>query len=253
MHRLKKLSLIAGVLALCLVFTSIGAGAKSYKTKKNKKGYAIASGYDYGKPVPKADTQPLGYMNDAAVFGDSRTEGLYLYTDLKDTKAQKYCDIGLNCETVLTKKFKTVSGKKATAIQHLKANKKSINKVYFLFGLNELGWSETTFIKNYKKLIVTVRDIIPDAIIYVGEIIPVTKSKDLTDKVHNNWKVRSFNRELKKLCEQEQIFFIETYPLMTDGEGNLPEGISSDGIHFGSTFTKKWLNLLLSRTVELKK
>ena len=59
----------------------------------------------------------------------------------------------------------------------------------------------------------------------------------------------------KEYCqgEQEQIFFIETYPLMTDGEGNLPEGISSDGIHFGSTFTKKWLNLLLSRTVELKK
>ncbi len=252
---LKKGRKILAFFLIACTLLAVGsvAGAKSYKKAKNKNGYLVASGYDYSLSVPKASPQGVGYLNDAAIFGDSRTEGLFLYTDIKNTRAQKYCDIGLNCQTVLTKKFKTVSGKDATALQHLKSKKKTINKVYFLFGLNELSWNKETFISNYKKLIKEVRKIVPNAIIYIQSIIPVTKSKSLTDSSHNNTKIKAFNEALGQLAEEQQIFFIDTSPYMTDAEGNLPEGISSDGIHFGATFSRNWLNFLLTRTVEVKK
>ncbi len=242
--------------SVCLVLT-LGArpelvSAEKYKKDKTKQGYLLAKDYDYSKPVAKGKTVGSKHWGEAAIFGDSRTEGLFLYTDIAKYGAKKYCDIGLNCQSVLSKKFIKTSSGNVKALSHLKSNKKSVKRVYFLFGLNELVWKTETFIKNYKKLISEVRKIVPQAEIYVQSVLPVTKSKNNTDSVHNNSKIKAFNAAIRAMCKAEKLFYIDFYSILTDSEGNLPEGISSDGIHFDSAFTNKWLKLLSSRTVELK-
>ena len=41
-------------------------------------------GYDYTQPAPASETAELSYFSDALFIGDSRTEGLQLYSGISD-------------------------------------------------------------------------------------------------------------------------------------------------------------------------
>ena len=236
------------------VFSPVDAASKfkTYEKTTTSSGAIKAKGYNYSKAVPQNGKQSASYFNSAAFFGDSRTVDLYIYSSLKETKAKPYCDVGLNVSTALTKKFVNYSGKKVTALYALKKNKKSIKSVYLMFGLNELGWGVSGFIKAYKKLINEIRAIVPNAVIYVQSILPVTKSRDRSDDVHNNKRIKKFNKELKKMCNTKRVFYIDAYNIMTNSKGYLPESAASDGIHFNSSCCEKWLTYLKKRTVVIK-
>lgn len=53
--------------------------------------------YDYSMPVPQSEAVSEEYFDDAVFIGDSRTEGLIMYTDLPNTTA--YTDKGLMVDT----------------------------------------------------------------------------------------------------------------------------------------------------------
>lgn len=253
---IKKISKFttAATLTLCIFLSGTCVFAEdTYTTYKKvmEKGVATAFGYDYTKPVPKNIAKGLDYFGDAVFLGDSRTVDLMIYSKVKETKAKAYCDIGLNVNTVFQKKFVSVKGKKVTAIEALKANKKKYSKVYIMFGINELGFeSVETFIKSYGKLVDTVRKINPDAVVYVQSILPVTKSKDQTSDKFNNHRAKKFNVYIREMCEQKKVFFIDAYSAFEGADGYLPEAIASDGIHFGPSVCDNWLTYLANRTLE---
>ena len=245
-------------LSLCTLISSGGQvfaedTYTTYKMAKEGK-VAYAEGYDYSKPVPKNLAKSLGYFNDAAFVGDSRTVDLMIYSKVKKTSALAYCDVGLNVNTVFEKKFLTVKKKKVTAPEALKANKKKYTKVYLMFGINELGFDSVEgFIKSYKKLIDSVRKINPEAIIYVQSVLPVAKSKDQTSNLFTNRRAKKYNTYIKEMCEEKKVFFIDAYSAFEGANGYLPEAIASDGIHFRADVCDNWLTYLANHTLEYKK
>lgn len=234
-------------------FSAFSAGkTKVYEKIKTKNGAIKAKDYEYSLPVPLEAQKEDDFMDKAAFLGDSRTVDLFIYSSLGKTKAKPYCDVGLNVQTVFTKRFLNQDGQLLTAIEAMKLNKKSINKAYLMFGINELGYNVDEFIRLYKKLIDEIRKINPNTVIYVQSILPVSKSKDNSDKLHNNQNIRIFNEEIRKMCELKKVFYVDAYNVTANGEGYLPEHTAYDGVHFKSDYCEKWYDYLKKHTVTIK-
>lgn len=227
--------------------------AETYKIKKAEKtGYLLADGYDYSKPVKNNKAVDMSYFNDALILGDSRTVDLMIYTNISKTKILPYCDVGLNISTVYTKQFVNIGGVKYSATEALKKNKDKFKKAYLMFGLNELGYtSVSAFRDQYKKLINTVKSANKDAVIYVQAIIPVSKQKDLSSETFNNRRVEKFNKVIKQLCEDEQVFYLDFCDNFKNTEGYLADDAAYDGIHFKPDYCTGWLDLIRTHTVNL--
>ena len=177
-----------------------------------------------------------------AFIGDSRTQGFIMYNGLKDV--QDYSYVGLMVDTAVSKKFvKTSNGEKITLLEDMKG--KNIKRVYIMLGVNELGWSYPQVFKSkYKELIKEIKKIKPNAQIYVQSIIPVTKSRDKSDKYFNNTRIEQYNKLVKEVASEENVEYLNVQSALVNSESYLPEETSPDGIHIGKSYCEKWLEYL---------
>lgn len=186
-------------------------------------------------------------MNETVAFiGDSRTQGFIMYNGLKDV--QDYSYIGLMVDTAVSKEFvKTSNGEKITLLQDMK--NKNIKKVYIMLGVNELGWSYPSVFKlKYEELIDEIKKVKPSCEIYVQSIIPVTKSKDQSDKIYNNTNIKKFNSLIKEVANEKGVKYLDVQSALVNSQGYLPEDASPDGIHISPSYCKKWLNYIKSNS-----
>ncbi len=184
----------------------------------------------------------VNFDSTVAFIGDSRTQGFIMYNGLK--KVQDYSYIGLMVDTAISKEFiKTNDGNKITILEDMK--NKDIQKVYIMLGLNELGWSYPQVFKlKYGELIDEIRKIKPNCTIYLQSIIPVTESKDKSDKIFNNKNVDEFNKLIQELSSEKNVKYLDVKSALVDEKGFLPEEASTDGIHIDIDYCKKWLDYL---------
>lgn len=202
--------------------------------------------YDYSMPVPQSEAVSEEYFDDAVFIGDSRTEGLIMYTDLPNTTA--YTDKGLMVDTVFTKPVIKRDGKQITVMDALRETE--FGKVYIMFGINETGWSyDYVFIEKYGKLIDEIREINPEASIYVQEIIPVTRKVSDTHSYVKNSKINEYNELIREMAQEKKIYYIDVGNAVADEDGCLPENAAVDGIHLKKTYCEMWLDYLKTHTV----
>lgn len=177
-----------------------------------------------------------------AFIGDSRTQGFIMYNGLKNV--QDYSYIGLMVDTAVTKKFiKTDNGEKITLLEDMK--NKDINRVYIMLGVNELGWVYPQVFKlKYGELVDKIKQVKPNCKIYLQSIIPVTKSRDKSDKIFNNKKINEFNTLIKEVSNEKNVEYLDVASALKDSEGYLPEEASTDGIHVGKKYCEKWLSYI---------
>lgn len=201
---------------------------------------------EYAKPVLETDPVDSDYFEDAVFIGDSRTEGMLLFTGLSDTIS--YAEKGLTVDTVFTKPVVKRDGKKITVMDALRET--DFKKVYIMFGINETGWAYSElFINKYSKIIDEIKDINPKAIIYIQEILPVTETVSKTHSYITNKKIYEFNKLLRKLANDQNVYYIDVGKAVSDNNGCLPEDAANDGIHLKKSYCIKWLDYLKSHTV----
>lgn len=204
------------------------------------------AGYNYAEPVPESQPAENRYFDDAVLIGDSRTEGLVLYTGLSN--ALSYTHKGLTVETVFTKPVVNRNGAKLSVVDALRQT--DFGKVYIMLGINETGWPhDRVFIEKYGRLIDELQAINPQAVIYVQEILPVSNSVSQTHRYVTNEKIRAFNTLIRQMAEEKQIYYIDTGTAVSDADGSLPEAAASDGIHLKKPYCEKWLAYLKTHTV----
>lgn len=204
------------------------------------------SGYDYTRPVPESDSVGNEYFNDAVFIGNSRTEGLILNTGLSNAIAYTYK--GLMVDTVFTKPVIYKDGEKLSVMEALKTT--DFGKVYLMFGINETGWKyEEVFIRQYGKMIDEIKEINPEALIYIQEILPVTEEVSEAHSYVKNEKIDEYNTLLCKLAEEKQVYYVDTANAVAGSDGFLPEDAAVDGIHLKKSYCEKWLEYLKTHTV----
>lgn len=204
--------------------------------------------YDYGNPVPESDKKGRDWFDDAIFIGDSRTDGFIMFEGLSN--AGDYAYTSLNVSTVFTKQIVEKSdGSMITVIDSVRENS-GWKKVYIMFGINELGWpSVSGFVNKYAELVRTLRDINPEAEIYVQSILPLGAKANDVSGYCNNFNVERFNEALKQMTEEEKVYYVNVAESMTDENGCLPDGAAADGIHPGRQYCGIWLDYLLTHTV----
>lgn len=207
----------------------------------------VSSGtYDYSKPVPPSDLVDLAYFDDAVFIGDSRTEGLFLNTGLSN--ATSFAHMGLMVDTVFTRPLFNVSGEKVPVIDAMK--KVEFSKVYIMLGVNETGWAYSSiFIQKYGEIIDAIREIAPDALIYVQAIMPVSQKVSSTHSYVKNPKIAEYNQLLLQLAEEKQVYYIDTASAVAGEDGSLPDDAAPDGIHLVRSYCQRWLDYLMTHTV----
>lgn len=202
--------------------------------------------YDFSRPVPKSPAVDDSYFDDAVFIGDSRTEGLILYTGLSNTVS--FTHKGLMVNTVFTEPVVNKNGEKIPVIEALRET--DFKKVYIMFGINETGWPyNKEFKEAYGKLIDEIRSINPRAVIYVQQIMPVTDGLSATHPYVKNKKIREYNDLIRLLAEEKEVYYIDTASAVAMKNGSLPEEAAVDGIHLNLKYCKKWLDYLKTHTV----
>ncbi len=188
------------------------------------------------------------YFEDALFIGDSRTVGLSEYVEELDEKATFYAKVSLTIYGVLEKQFlKTDDGKMSIeeALQD-----QQFGKIYISLGLNEIGTGTAeTFAESYSEVIERLKELQPDAIIFIQGIMHVAERKSSEDKYFNNENINRRNEVLSQLADNKTVFYIDMNEAVDDENGNLQAGLSFDDIHLKASSYQLWYDFLLGHGI----
>ena len=189
----------------------------------------------------------MTWFDDALFIGDSRTVGLRDYTDLSE-HADFYCETSLTIYKVLDKEFK---GK--GMIQQALAEK-DYKKIYLMVGINELGTGTTeTYLEKYTEVVNTLRELEPEAVIYLQGVMRVSEAKSSQDNIFNNQNINARNNAVATLADNLQIFYIDVNDVVSDEQGALSAEYTHDQIHLLGKYNELWKEFLMTKGVELPK
>ena len=191
--------------------------------------------------------KPVGdeYFDDACFIGDSRTQGLKLYSAPKN--ATFYAEKGMTVAGFFNKK--AFNNKTMTAEQTLKKNKKKFGKVYIMLGLNELAWpSVDSFIQRYGEVVDSVKSSQPGAKVFVQSILPVSAKKSASHQSFNNPRIKKYNELIYKMCVKKKVIYLNVAEAVQDKDGYLPAKAATDGIHMNKEYCDKWMYYIRTHT-----
>lgn len=194
-------------------------------------------------PGPTMMTVDDSYFDDALLIGDSRTDGLRLYSN--PGKAEHFCATSLNIYKVMNSDLE-VQGYKG--LRSLLQNVK-FGKIYIMFGINECGYPTSSFFDKYKEVVDEIRSLQPDAIIYIQSICYVTQKKEQKDPVFSTANLKEKNEAIKTLANDVDIFYLEVNDALNDGTDHLPSDYTGDGVHLKASCYKYWHDYLLEHAV----
>ena len=190
--------------------------------------------------VPLQEEIADTYFDDAVFIGDSRTEGFMIYENIDATF---YTHKGLMVDTIFTNPVITEDGEKITIMDALAKN--SFNKIYIMLGINETGWqSSSLFIKKYGEIIDSIKEINPNAIIYVESILPVSEEVSLNHDYIKMSKINEYNDLLKEMAKEKDVYYLDISSSVANEQGYLPDDAATDGIHLNKNYCDKWLQYL---------
>lgn len=182
-------------------------------------------------------------FSDAAFIGNSRTVGLGM--NCGKPLATFFASTGLNVETIATSETINLdNGKKGTVYDALK--QKQFGRIYIMFGINEMSWPYWDgFESRYETVIDKVRQLQPDAKIYVQSVLPVNSLALNNNEVFTPAKVDEINTYVKKAADAKGVTYLDVNSALRLQDGSLPmDAAPTDGIHLVKKYCLVWLRYL---------
>ena len=117
------------------------------------------------------------------------------------------------------------------------------SKLFISIGTNDIakGVEQTAILQNYRTILETVKAQSPATKIYVQSVLPVGKDVIFG---HNNEKIVLLNTEIKKLCTQMKITYIDLYQSFIDNTGYLNPAYTNDKLHLMGKGYLVWKGLI---------
>ncbi len=193
------------------------------------------------------------YFNDAVFIGDSRTVGLFEYGGIEE-RADFFAKISLTIYDVFTEPVAKdeETGEKITVEEAL--SKKQYGKVYLMLGINELGTGNTDyFMRHYTEAVEKIRQLQPDAVIFVEGIMRVTGEKSGNDPIFNNTNINEKNDAIATLADNRDVFYIDVNEVVCDENGDLIHEYTIDEIHLKAKYYEIWKEFLLKHGIVKEK
>lgn len=206
--------------------------------------------YDYSQPVPEREKVEMEWFSDAVFIGDSRTDGLRLFSGISGADFLAYT--GITVHDIMNDRRVIRDGDQKISILDALA-RKQYGKVYVSLGVNELGYFDPEgFAETYGRFIDAIRVSQPDAKIYVQSLIPVNSAKcdanNISDYVTNEG-IANYNASLAAETAAKQAYWVDVAAALIDETGEVSAEDSADGVHFQKSGYIKWLDYLMTHTV----
>lgn len=176
------------------------------------------------------------FFLDAAFIGNSLVDGLRIFSGLSTD-----CDV--YAQTSLT-----VIGA-PTYLEESGIADKKYEKVYVMFGINEITNTPESFKSYFSDVIDILEDMQPSADIYIMGLTPVSYKKATTDTRYSMDKIYSFNEKLYELAGEQKCYYLDLCSALAGEDGYLAPELTYDGIHFSAGHYKTWLDFLKTHYV----
>ena len=208
--------------------------------------------YEFGVPVEESGPVADDSFFDNAVFlGDSRTEGLELFSGLKH--GVFYWARGMSVFRADDEEYRffSVGGEDLTLLGTLRT--RSFDAVYIMLGVNELGYSAGRYEAGLSRLVDKVIEAQPEAVVYLQLMPPlndaVCRANGLADYINND-NLRKFNEAIQRVAAEKKVALLNTAEAYTGPDGQLPAELTRDGCHFTYKEYSRWADYLRSHVID---
>ena len=189
------------------------------------------------------------YFDDAVFIGDSRTVGMYEYSGLEETSTF-YASTGLTIYKMFDSAIVSVPGQKKKITVEEALLEKQFAKIYLMIGINEMGTGTVeSFMKTYGEAVQHLRELQPDAIIYLQAIMKVTTERSEQGDYITNEGIDARNEEIAKLADDKTIFYLDVNPYICDETGGMVASYTYDGVHLKAQYIPIWLDFLKEHAI----
>lgn len=111
--------------------------------------------------------------------------------------------------------------------------------IYVMAGINDLrqGTDPLVVVKNIRAIAQQLKQDHPQAKIILQSILP-TQDETL------NVKIRPLNRAIVEIAETEKIYYLDLHASFVNPQGQIPDNLTTDGIHLSPQGYSLWRNIL---------
>lgn len=227
--------------------TTVPTTAPTGTTKKPKKTTTAPTTTTTTLPPKPSFTEvDETYFDDALFIGDSRAEGLRLFSGIKN--ADFFTNTGMSVYNIAKKELSVASVGGKTTLDNLLSTQ-TYGKVYVILGINELGYNFKKSVSKYGELIASIRGAQPGATVYVCANLHVAAARSDRDEVHNNANIDRFNEAIGELADGMEIFYIDVNEIFDDENGALRPELTNDNTHIYAKHYKEWANWLMTKGI----
>ena len=184
------------------------------------------------------------YFSSAVFLGDSRTEGLQLFSGL--ASGDFFWKRGMTVFRVDSREWTfEINGEKLTMIEAL--GRKQYDSVYIMIGVNELGYPVSSYERGLGVFLDKVIAAQPDAVIYLQTLPPVNDRAARDNQLGsyiNNGNLNAFNEVIIRMAAEKRVVLLNTAEVYRGEDGQLPADMTSDGCHFKPGSYSLWADYL---------
>lgn len=210
-----------------------------------------AEPYEFGTPLEESEAVEDDSFFDNSVFlGDSRTEGLQLFSGLKH--GDFYWARGMTVFRADDENYSVLElDNQAYSLLGALALKRYDN-VYIMLGVNELGYPASSYEKGLGELLDKIIALQPDAVVYLQVMPPLNDAMCRRNKLAahiNNENLGKFNEAIIRLAGSKKVVLLNTAEAYTGADGQLPAELANDGCHFAYSAYALWADYLRTHTI----
>lgn len=205
-----------------------------------------AAPYQFGTPLEESEGVEDDSFFDSSVFlGDSRTEGLELFSGLKH--GDFYWARGMTVFKADSADYRPfeIDGKKYSMVEALAL--KQYDNVYIMLGVNELGYPAQSYESGLGKLLDRILELQPQAVVYLQTMPPLNDALCRQNRLASyisNENLARFNQAIVRLAAEKEVVLLDTAQAYTGPDGQLPAELANDGCHFSYGGYKLWADYL---------
>lgn len=94
-----------------------------------------------------------------------------------------------------------------------------------------------------------IKELQPNAIIFIQGILYVTEERSAKDEYINNLNIQLRNMDISKLADQRRTFYIDVNTVYSDGKGNLSTEYTFDSAHLKAACYDQWVTFLMEHGI----
>jgi lysophospholipase L1-like esterase len=125
--------------------------------------------------------------------------------------------------------------------------KRKPKKIFLLIGINDIARNipDSIILRNFQRIVDCVKIQSPKTKLYIQSILP-TNDKFTIFKNHQNKTehILVINMALQKMCNEQNLVYVDLYNNFINIEGKLDEKYTNDGLHLLGEGYVKWREIL---------